>query len=134
MLRPTEPKKDLWKDLVGKPAPEIQSAKGWLFGPPTRIADLRGKHILIHFWNTQSAQQIPVLQALRTQFSERDLAILVMYPDYGGTIPGTRVYLDGLKQQWWISQEPTFPFILDSGKNTQIPDTEFKAMGATHAA
>jgi thiol-disulfide isomerase/thioredoxin len=35
--------------MVGKPAPEIANAT-WLNGPPLRMADLRGKVVMVEFW------------------------------------------------------------------------------------
>ncbi|MFQ5989552.1 MAG: hypothetical protein ACE5K9_06530 [Candidatus Methylomirabilales bacterium] len=35
--------------LIGKPAPEI-SNRVWVNSPPLRLADLRGKVILLEFW------------------------------------------------------------------------------------
>ncbi len=45
-----EPPIDLWKQLIGKPAPEFREIIAWTGGPSVKLADLRGKFVLLHFW------------------------------------------------------------------------------------
>ena len=47
-----DPPGDLWKQLIDKPAPELRAIKAWAGGPPVRLADLRGKFVLLHFWGS----------------------------------------------------------------------------------
>jgi hypothetical protein len=35
---------------IGQPAPELPRRLGALGGPPVRLADLRGRVVLLHFW------------------------------------------------------------------------------------
>ena len=126
---------DLWEDMVGKPAPELQEIKGWLFGEPTRMADLRGKHVLLHFWNVFSEQRMPGLMKLQRQFGGHGLVVIVVYPDHAGrTLDGTAKTFDKLSTQWWGGRKLPFRVALDGGPEVSIPGTSLKAPGATHAA
>ena len=78
-----EPPIDLWKQLIGKPAPEFREIKAWAGGPPVRLADLRGKFVLLHFWGMPSEFQMAELMALHEKFAEQGLVIIVLQPDWG---------------------------------------------------
>jgi WD40 repeat protein len=126
---------DLWEDLVGKPAPEFRQVKDWQFGEPIRLADLRGKHVLLHFWNVFSEQRMPGLMKLQRQFGDRGLVVIVVYPDYvNRTADVLRRDIDDLSRKWWGGRKLTFRVALDGGYESPIPGTGLKAPGATHAA
>ncbi|HEV3118050.1 MAG TPA: hypothetical protein VGY58_13430, partial [Gemmataceae bacterium] len=127
---------DLWKRLLNKRAPEFAQVKGWLYGQPVRLADLRGRHVLLHFWNLESEQSFLTLMLLREMFGSQDLAIIVVLPDYGpygATEEGWRKQFAESKHRHWGGHEPSFPLAMDGGGETAIEGTELKAMGATHA-
>jgi WD40 repeat protein len=133
----TESPTDLWKRLQNQPAPELRQLKGWLFGKPTRLADLRGKHVLLHFWNWNSEWEMPHLMLLHELFGDRGLGILVLLPDYeayGATEESRRKEFATIKQRSWGGHEPPFPVALDGGGETAITGTLLKGLGATHAA
>ncbi|MHC5539823.1 outer membrane protein assembly factor BamB family protein, partial [Singulisphaera rosea] len=131
---PPSPPSERGNILVGKPAPELAQIKGWAYGEPTRIADLRGSHVLIHFWNTSSPQQMPGLMRLHQQFGDRGLKILVVFPDSGRTVDSVRVTLDDLSRTMWGGRKVPFRVAIDGGGESEIPGMLLKAQGATHAA
>ena len=59
--------------LPGQPAAEI-SAEAWINSPPLRMADLRGRWVLIDFWKVGCAPcdaALPGLVALAAEFAPR---------------------------------------------------------------
>jgi hypothetical protein len=119
---------------VGQPAPELQKIKGWLFGKPVRLADLRGQHVLLHFWNMQSEFQMPALMLLHEMFGDQGLGIMIVFPDFGRAVEDTAQALAEDKRRYWSGREPPFPVALDGGGETPIKGTQLKTPGATHAA
>ncbi len=67
--------------IEGKPAPEIEVDR-WLKGAPASLKALRGRVVLIQFWNVGSgpsrgaARQI---KELHERFKEKDLTILAIH-------------------------------------------------------
>jgi hypothetical protein len=131
--KPMGPPTELWKQLVGKPAPEFQ-VKGWVTGQPVRLADLRGRHVLLHFSNLQRESWMASLIPLHEQFSDRGLAIIVVEPDQGATVEGLRNWLAEEGRRSWGGRELPFAVALDGGGETLVAGTQLKAPGATHAA
>ena len=129
-------KTDLWTEMVGKPAPEFQQIKGWLFGEPVKMADLRGKHILLHFWSVFSEQRIPELMGLQKKYADQNLVIVVVHPFPDTmTIEGVRAHIENeLRPKWWGGHELPFRMALDGGGRVPIAGTNQKAEGATCAA
>jgi RNA polymerase sigma factor (sigma-70 family) len=123
-----------WRALIGKPAPELQQIAGWLAGKPTRLADLRGKHVLLHFWNLESGAAVQALTVLQAMFGDKDLAIVVVHPAYGATAEQLKKHLSEDRLFGWGNREPPFPVALDGGSQTVIPGTGHRLYGATHAA
>jgi WD40 repeat protein/beta-lactamase regulating signal transducer with metallopeptidase domain len=132
-VRPSDPTV-LWKALAGKPAPEFQQLKGWVSGKPVRLADLRGRHVLLHFWNLNSERTVAELIRAHEWFGGQGVSILLVFPDYDSSLEIRRRQLAVEGQQWWGGRDLPFPVALDGGGDTAIPGTPFKASGATHAA
>lgn len=65
------------KQLAGKPAPDLQVMD--LQGNPLSLADLKGKTVLLDFWNTwcpPCLADAPALDKLYTRYGGKDLAIV----------------------------------------------------------
>jgi WD40 repeat protein len=129
-----EPPIDLWRRLLNKTAPELHPMKAWAGGPPVTLAGLRGKFILLHFWNTESVFQLVQLMLLHEQFGGQGLVIIVLQPDRGIS-PSDFLTEVG----WWsrnaLGGRPVpFRMALDDGGPTPIEGTDAKTLGATFAA
>ena len=64
------------KDLIGKPAPELTLQT--LAGESLRIADLKGKMVLLDFraaWRQPCRGQMPQIAALHREFKDNGLAV-----------------------------------------------------------
>jgi WD40 repeat protein len=128
-----EPPIDLWKDLIDQPAPEFREIRAWAGGPPVKLADLRGKFILLHFWNAQSEFQMPELMALHEKFGDQGLVIIVIQPDWG-VASVEQWQACALRSERWGDRGLPFRVALDGGGPTPIAGTEAKGPAATHAA
>lgn len=77
---------------VRAPAPEI-NLKSW-FGPPLAKDDLKGKVILLDFWNTRCGpclKSLPDLQRIHDIYKDRGLVVIACA---GGDAGETKRYLD----------------------------------------
>ncbi len=125
----------LWRALRGKPAPELQQIRGWVFGKPVTLADLRGRPVLLHFWDLRSDQEVPGLMLLRDRFAEQDLGVIVVYRTSSDVpVEGAEMWFDREKRLYWGDRDPTIPFALAGGGEQPIAGTQLTTHGATHAA
>ncbi len=66
--------------LIGRPAPEF-AVKEWIIGPPTTLADQKGKVTILEFWATwckPCEQMFPKLNELHQTFGAQGLVILAL--------------------------------------------------------
>ena len=124
---------DLWKQLIGRPAPEFRGIKAWAGGAPVRLADLRGKFVLLHFWNLQSEAQMVQLMAMHEKFADQGLVVIVVQRDWGvASVEDWQAR--ALRGEEWGNRPLPFRLALDGGGPTPIEGTDAKGPGATYAA
>ncbi|HJT31357.1 MAG TPA: redoxin domain-containing protein [Pirellulales bacterium] len=133
-VRGEPPETDLWKSLIGKPAPEFAGLKGWIYGEATTLAELRGQYVVLYFWNLQSEQEMPALRSLHEALGDRGVSIVVINPDYGNTVEQVRGFMEQFREQTWNGKRLPFRVALDGGGDSLISGTKLKTKGATHAA
>ncbi len=125
-------------ETTGKPAPEWE-ASDWMPGPPLRLADLRGRVVLVRWFTSEEcpycSATAPALNALHDAYGERGLQVLGFYhhkkdgplrledvrstvKQYGFTFPVAvdrdwktlrRWWLDGQERGW-----TSVSFLIDS--------------------
>jgi uncharacterized protein (TIGR03067 family) len=112
--------------LKGKPAPELQGVVGWK-GTPTRIADLRGKVVLLDFWGYwcgPCVADMPVLVGLSERFADKGLAVVGVHLDMDGEVD-TAAKLDErltqIRRDLWKGKDLPFPVALIAGKDVTTP-------------
>jgi len=128
-----EPPIDLWKELIDQPAPEFREIKAWAGGLPVKLADLRGRFVLLHFWNAQSDFQMTELMALHEKFGDQGLVIIVIQPDWGvASVEDWQAH--ALRSERWGGRALPFRIALDGGGTTPIAGSDAKGPAATHAA
>jgi thiol-disulfide isomerase/thioredoxin len=107
--------------LEGRPAPELEGVVGWK-GQPVKLADLRGKVVLLDFWGYwcgPCVYQMPTIIALHERFKDRGLAIVTVHGDSHGEVE-TAAALDEklakIKAEDWGGRDLPFPVALTSGE------------------
>jgi thiol-disulfide isomerase/thioredoxin len=108
--------------LRGKPAPEFVDVFGWA-GKPVKLADLKGKHVLIEFWGYwcgPCVASMPVLIELHEKYADKGLVVIGVHAD-GGEDEVTNA--EQLKEKLvdtvktlWKGKELPFSNALVSGK------------------
>ncbi len=69
-----------WVKMLGKPAAEIDAID--LEGKPVKLADYRGKVVVLAFWSTKNESElhsIPHLTEIQKRFHDQPLAILALH-------------------------------------------------------
>jgi peroxiredoxin len=96
---------------IGVKAPEIRGIEGWVNSRPIKLAELRGKIVVLHFWTFGCINCIHNLPVYKTWYDElpRDKVVIV-----GIHTPETESehHLDGL-QRAVKQRELKFPIAMD---------------------
>jgi thiol-disulfide isomerase/thioredoxin len=110
-----------WVLLEGQRAPEIEDVLGWKNGPPLRLAELRGKVVLLEFWGWWCLpcleRSIPEMFKLQDEFRGKDLVIVGIHCPSGpkDKITSAEKLADKLapvRQKTWKGRDITFPVAL----------------------
>lgn len=69
--------------LFGRAAPELEGVRAWWNSPPLRLADLRGRVVVLHFWNGVSLrfmiEELHALNALQRRYGGEGLTIVALH-------------------------------------------------------
>lgn len=123
--------------LAGKAAPKLQKIKGWKNSGPMRLAELRGKYILLDFWGYWCGpclRDIPHLMAIYDAFSDRGLMVIGIHDDSLESIDELDEKLATAREKIWMGRDLNFPVALDGGGRMKIAGTDETVPGATTAA
>ena len=73
--------------VAGDPAPEIAAGSEWIGAPPTTIADLRGRVVLVQFWTFgchNCRNTLPSLRRWHARYADRGLVVVGVHtPEFG---------------------------------------------------
>ncbi len=126
-----------WALLEGHPAPELDGVVGWR-GQPVKLADLRGKYVLIDFWGYwcgPCVHAMPILIALHERFKDNGLAIIGVHCDMDGEV-STSAMLDEriapLKKNVWGGKDLPFPVALTTAENFDGPQLTRRSPAAQY--
>jgi thiol-disulfide isomerase/thioredoxin len=121
------------RKMVGKPAPELE-ATDLDTGRPVRLADFRGKVVVLDFWGYWCGVcnlNMPHLVELQRKFAGRPLAIVALHDqsvqsraEYDGKIARVRELL-------WGGRDLPFRVLLDRPDPTKPDDRTPEAAGTT---
>ncbi len=124
-------------NLFGKPAPSLQKIKAWKNGDPVKLADLKGKAVLLDFWGywcQPCVREMPDLVRLHESYRDRGLAIIAVHDDSVLSIEEMDDKLKEVKTKVWGGKDLPFHVALDGGGEVPIEGTDTTARGATTAA
>jgi thiol-disulfide isomerase/thioredoxin len=123
--------------MLGKPAPELAQIKAWKNGGPVKLADLRGKVVVLDFWGFwcgPCVSSMPTLMKLHDEFKDRGLVIIAVHDDSVESIAEMDEKLKGVRQELWGGRDLPFLVALDGGGPTRVRGSRMMARGATTAA
>jgi uncharacterized protein (TIGR03067 family) len=113
-----------WVLLQGQPAPELAGdIVGWK-GHPVRLADLRGKYVLLDFWGYwcgPCVAEMPMLMELHDRFAGRGLAIVTVHVGLEGDVDSPAKLdekIASVKASLWGGRDLPFPTALSAGRMT----------------
>ncbi len=128
---------DRLANLRGKDAPELQQIKGWLNSKPIKLADLRGKVVLLDFWGTWCGPcvgAIPGLIYTHEKYHNKGLFIIAIHDDSTKSVTDLKKEIAKLSKERWENKKIPFAVALDGGGRCKIQGTQQTARGATTAA
>lgn len=115
--------------LQGGPAPELEGVVAWK-GEKVKLADLKGKYVLLEFWGYWCGpciHSMPVLIELHEKFADKGLAIIGVHLDLNGEVDTAAKYdekIAPIKRKLWKGKSLPFPVALTSGKLIESKDKE----------
>lgn len=121
--------------IQGGPAPELEGVNAWK-GEKTKLADLKGKYVLLEFWGYWCGpciHSMPVLIELHEKFADKGLAIIGVHVDLDGEVDTAAKYdekIARIKKRLWRDKSLPFPVALTSGKMIESKDKELIRGGA----
>jgi len=105
----------------GHAAVELEGVAGWK-GAPVRLADLRGKVVLLNFWGVwcgPCVAEMPVLIELHQRYKDKGLVVVGVHVDQDGQLD-TAAKLDAaiatISKEYWDGKDLPFSVALVSGK------------------
>jgi thiol-disulfide isomerase/thioredoxin len=123
--------------LIGNQAPELQQIKGWINSEPIKLADLRGKVVLLDFWFTSCGSCVaamPHLIDLYEKYHDKGLVIIGIHDDSMNSVKELEEKIEQLSKDRWKDRKIPFPVALDGGGECKIEGTQLSTSGATTAA
>ena len=124
--------------LLGKPAPELTDVTAWK-GDAVKLADLKGKYVLLEFWGWWCGPCIasmPVLMEVHERYKDKGVVVVGIHVDADGEVDSVKALdakLTDYKKGVWKGKDIPFPVALVSGK-VQGDETNFSrgAMAAKY--
>jgi thiol-disulfide isomerase/thioredoxin len=114
--------------LFGQTAPEIEGAIGWKHTKPGKLADLRGRVVVLDFFAhycTICHVHAPELARIAQKYRNQGLAVLAVHDDSVASVAEMDEKMKPVFKQYWGGKDLAFPTALDGGGEKGI----FRAYG-----
>ena len=121
--------------LRGKPAPELRGVVAWKNSPGLKLADLKGRYVLLDFWGHwcgPCVANMPGLFAVRDRIPEDKLAIIGVHVGIEGadevdTPDELDAALTEIRKELWHGRDLPFPVALVKAEKTPFVGGEGEA-------
>jgi thiol-disulfide isomerase/thioredoxin len=123
--------------LLGQPAPELTQIKGWKNGGPVKLADLKGKVVILDFWGHwcgPCVYRMPHLMELHDKYADKGLVIIAVHDDSVENIAEMEKHLEKIRKELWKGRDLPFLVALDGGGELPVEGRHAPVKGATTAA
>jgi thiol-disulfide isomerase/thioredoxin len=107
--------------LLGRPGPELERISAWKNGGPVRLADLRGKFVLLDFWGHWCApclRAMPCLMALHDAFADQGLVVIAVHDGTAKSIAEIDEQIAPARRRQWFGRDLPFLVALDGDGST----------------
>lgn len=107
--------------LVGEPAPELQGIRAWKNTKPLKLADLKGKVVVLEFWGYWCGMcvgdSMPWLFGLHDRYAKDGLVIIAVHDDSRKlrSLVELEEKLKAVRTRLWRGREVPFPVAMDAG-------------------
>jgi thiol-disulfide isomerase/thioredoxin len=101
--------------LMGHPAPELRDIAAWKNGPPVKLADLKGKCVLLEFWGYwcgPCVYRMPETFKLYDQYGKQGLVVIGVHVDYSNAVDSVEkldAKLVDTRKKLWHGRDLPFP-------------------------
>lgn len=129
-----EPPYQVVQRFSNKPAPEFRDLRAWKNSPPLKLADLRGRVVLLDFWGYwcgYCVENMPHLASMYEELHPRGLEVIAIHDNSVGSLAELEQKLAPIRVEEWKGRDLPFPIAIDGG-NSASSNGDFH--GATTAA
>jgi thiol-disulfide isomerase/thioredoxin len=114
--------------MIGKPVPELPDIQCWKNSHGVKLADLKGKCVILDFWGYwcgPCVHQMPELFKLHAKYHDQGLEIVGIHVDLGtdekepvDTVDKLDRKLVGIRKDVWKGKDVPYPVAIVTGKET----------------
>jgi thiol-disulfide isomerase/thioredoxin len=119
--------------LIGHPAPELRDVVAWKNSKPLKLADLRGKYVLLDFWGWWCGgcvHRMKELFAMHDRFGKRGLVIIGVHVGIDDESIDTVEKLDAkiaeTREHLWHGRDVPYPVAMVGSQRNNYPGSEQK--------
>lgn len=114
--------------MLGKPAPELPDIQCWKNSSGVKLADLKGKCVIVDFWGYwcgPCVHQMPELFKLHAKYHDQGLEIIGIHVDLGtdekepvNSVEKLDLRLSKIRKDVWKGEDVPYPVAIVTGKET----------------